>query len=133
MPLEIYHTFILSQRTSLVYTTFLAIAINKIAASLPFIGPTITALQAQPQCLTAVKWSSFTLQIPGGVITGQMFFKMVEYFLCFLADLDETLSFFSDVCTSVSAVGQVSLRHIESDYFQCKSTLIVCTLIVCLV
>ena len=70
MPLEIYHTFILSQRTSLVYTTFLAIAINKIAASLPFIGPRITALQAQPQCLTAVQWSTFTLRIPGGVVTG---------------------------------------------------------------
>ena len=117
MPLEIYHTFILSQRTSLVYTTFLAIAINKIAASLPFIGPTITALQAQPQCLTAVKWSSFTLQIPGGVITGQMFYKVVEYFLCFIADLDETMSFFADVCTVVSIVGQVSPRHIKSDYF----------------
>ena len=46
--------------------------------------------------------------MPGGVMTGRMFYKAVEYLLCFLGDIDESMSFFLDVCTVVSVVGQVS-------------------------
>lgn len=85
----------------------LAKVIDKLAAKLPYIGPALEAMQNQPQCLSMVKWSEFSLRVPGGIVTGAMFFAAIESLLCFIGDIDESVSFFHDVCEEVVVVGNL--------------------------